>query len=335
MDLQDKKEFDRIGVEINDAKTITSDDPSYLKHCMCIAFYSQFLFIVVGNIYYGKSKGHDRCYVRVKCTICDKEHTLRYDDIAHKSNRNSRKDTGEKTKDAGPEKCKHCADQIYELQKMTKNDKPLLVYLVSFMSNNRLYYKVGKSGSQDFATKLMDGKTSLNRETAEKIVRERFKNDLAKQNSKLFQDFKLIDYFWTRYIDAVESGHLLKWRSDGSFNYEAPDHFELLAGKTEIVLASGASIVDWKYNCTLFEINSGLFLESFVAKWYGYAEKEYEYAYNKSLSCNLEKMSGHPNITLKEYLTTAIRTHRLNNPMPRKNGSLSEACFPEPIPTLM
>jgi len=335
MNLQDKKELDRIGFEINDAKTITPDDPSYLKHCMCIAFYSQFMFIMVGNIYYGKSKGHDRCYVRVKCTICDKEHTLRYDDIAHKSIRPSRKNTGEETKDAGSEKCKHCADHIYNLSKMTENDKPLLVYLISFMSSNRLYYKAGQSGSQDFATKLMGGETSLNREIAEKIVCDRFKNDLAKKDSKLFQDFKLIDYFWTRYPDAVESGQLLKWRSAGSFNYEAPDHFEILDGKTEIVLSSGASIVDWKNTCKLFEINSGLFLNSLEDTWFKYAEKEYEYAYNKSLSCNLEKMSGHPSITLKEYLTTGIKTRTLNNPRPRKNGSLSEACFPELKPVLM
>jgi len=334
-ELQDKKEFDRIGVEINYAKTITPDDPSWLQHCICIGFCTQFMYIVVGNIYFGNSKGHDRRYVRVKCLACSREHTLRYDDIANKSNRKSRKDTGEETKDAGGNKCKHCAKQIYEISKMTENDESLLVYLISFMSNNRLYYKVGQSGSQGFATKLMSGETSLNKEIAEKIVCHRFRNDLAKQDSKLYQDFKLIDYFWTRYPNAVEARLILKWRIEGSFNYEVPDHFENLGGKTEIVLASGASIVGWKNNCTLFEINSGLFLDSLEDKWFEYAEKEYEYAYNKSLSCNLFKMSGYSNITLKEYLVNGIKTQKLNEPMPRKNGFLSEACFPELKPVLM
>ena len=56
---------------------------------------------------------------------------------------------------------------------------------------------------------------------------------------------------------------------------------------------------------------------------------------NKSLSCNLFKMSGYSNITLKEYLVNGIKTQKLNEPMPRKNGFLSEACFPELKPVLM
>ena len=46
-------------------------------------------------------------------------------------------------------------------------------------------------------------------------------------------------------------------------------------------------------------------------------------------------MSGYSNITLKEYLVNGIKTQKLNEPMPRKNGFLSEACFPELKPVLM